>query len=372
MSSRTHRAFTLIELLVVIAIIAVLIALLLPAVQAAREAARRSQCTNNLKQLGLAIHNYLSQQNCFPPIVENLSTPAYNATGDPWPLDWTATILPQMEQSPLYNALNFSLCGGTSPPDPSNSTVMYTKVSTLLCPSENLKVASYAPQAFKNYVASMGGPPVIYAWTGVIAPMQPSLNSYPGQATGYINGNCASFGVEGITDGTSNTAMLSETLVGSGPAANLVTISNTQRPTTYLFPVGQNLAVDQGPPGSTAALNFVQACKGLPGSTVAFGTLTPASGNLWISGNTGCCLIWDAYNHWMPPNSMGCDNQNDGNTGGYAAVQDAVPPSSNHPGGVNMVMADGHVQFIKNTVGIQPWWSLGTRSGGEILGSDQF
>src|SRR5882757_3742434 len=104
------RGFTLIELLVVIAIIAVLIALLLPAVQAAREAARRAQCTNNLKQLGLAVHNYLSQQNTFPPLMGNISA-ANNITGaDPngvsWPLDWTASLLPQLEQQPLYNALN--------------------------------------------------------------------------------------------------------------------------------------------------------------------------------------------------------------------------------------------------------------------------
>ena len=103
MPIRNRRAFTLIELLVVIAIIAVLIALLLPAVQAAREAARRAQCVNNLKQLGLAMHNYNSQQNCFPPQVQNGGpTAVWNSTAvyfDPWPLDWTASILPQMEQS---------------------------------------------------------------------------------------------------------------------------------------------------------------------------------------------------------------------------------------------------------------------------------
>ena len=93
-----------------------------------------------------------------------------------------------------------------------------------------------------------------------------------------------------------------------------------------------NLAVDQGAAGTASALNFVNACKGLPGTTLAFGTLAPASGNLWISGNTGSTMIWDSYNHFLPPNSLGCDNQNDGNTGGYASVQDGFPPSSNHRG----------------------------------------
>src|SRR5271168_1332900 len=104
--SRRHvsRGFTLIELLVVIAIIAVLIALLLPAVQAAREAARRAQCVNNLKQLGLAVHNYLSQQNSFPPLIApfaNVNGPSA-ATGA-WPLSWAVAILPNLEQTQLFN-----------------------------------------------------------------------------------------------------------------------------------------------------------------------------------------------------------------------------------------------------------------------------
>jgi prepilin-type N-terminal cleavage/methylation domain-containing protein len=114
--TKNRRAFTLIELLVVIAIIAVLIALLLPAVQAAREAARRAQCVNNLKQLSLAMHNYISQQDVFPPVVQMGGLAVWSnfggATFDPWPLDWTASVLPQMEQTPMYNALNFTFACG--------------------------------------------------------------------------------------------------------------------------------------------------------------------------------------------------------------------------------------------------------------------
>jgi prepilin-type N-terminal cleavage/methylation domain-containing protein/prepilin-type processing-associated H-X9-DG protein len=371
-----ERGFTLIELLVVIAIIAVLIALLLPAVQAAREAARRAQCTNNLKQLGLAIHNYLSQQNAFPPLMGSISAANSNSGADPngvsWPLDWTASLLPQLEQQPLYNALNWSFGGGSAPPSIPNSTVMFTKVASMLCPSENMKVPSYPPQGYKNYVANIGGPPAFMTWTGILVPMQPDANNFPGIPTGFTNNNCGTFGVESVTDGTSNTAMLSETLLGSGPAGNTVTLSSTQRKTTYLFPSGMNIKVDLGATSGTNAQQFVQTCQALPGTTVAFGGLMPSNGNMWIAGNSNSTLLWDSYNHWLPPNSLGCDNQFDMNTAGWGSYSDGMPPSSNHPGGLNMCMADGHVQFIKNSVSLQAWWGLGTRNGGEIIGSDQY
>ena len=128
---RTRRGFTLIELLVVIAIIAILIALLLPAVQAAREAARRAQCTNNLKQLGLATHNYMTSAGDFPSLgpereLQRLGEHVYG-TGDglyydPWPLDWTASLLGQLDQMPLFNQLNFYVSSGWRGPAPSAGT----------------------------------------------------------------------------------------------------------------------------------------------------------------------------------------------------------------------------------------------------------
>ena len=372
MSRRLRRGFTLIELLVVIAIIAVLIALLLPAVQAAREAARRSQCTNNLKQLGLAMHNYVSQQGTFPPVVQNggknsvWGTPYF----DPWPLDWTASILPQMEQQPLYNALNFNFSSGFNGGDMQNTTVLATQVSSLLCPSENLKNPSNGPGTRKNYMANVGGPGMISAWSGMFTCLKDDAGSYAGC---YTNSNSGStFGFESITDGSSNTAMLSESLIGSGPPANQVTIGTNKRKSTYLFPTGLNIANDQGIAGVAQAMNFVNTCKSLPGATVGFGGLTPPNGNFWIAGNPGSCLMWDSYNHFMPPNSAGCDNANDGNTGGYATVPDAFPPSSNHPSGVNVGFADGSVRFIKDTININNWWAIGSRNLGEIVSADGY
>src|SRR5689334_19263871 len=162
-STRTRRAwagrgFTLIELLVVIAIIAVLIALLLPAVQAAREAARRAQCVNNLKQMGLGVHNYLSSQGVFPPIMGNwnLAAPATPLVGSgTWPLGWATSILPAMEQTQMYNALNYS----NGAQDPPNTTITYSKVNFYVCPSESLKNGPWpGVTSFMSYAANFGGP----------------------------------------------------------------------------------------------------------------------------------------------------------------------------------------------------------------------
>ncbi len=376
MPIRNRGAFTLIELLVVIAIIAVLIALLLPAVQAAREAARRAQCVNNLKQLALASHNYISQQGSFPPQVQNggigvWGTPYF----DPWPLDWTASILPQIEQQPLYNSLNFSVASSVGN-DLQNRTVLAAQVSSLLCPSENIRTPTQIVGGItstKSYHANVGGPSVIMSWTGIFTALQQDQYGLNGV---YTNGNCGPVDFASISDGSSNTAMLSETHIGAGLPANSVTLTTVNgRGDTYMWrPSGGQTTTgyDLGAAGGPIALAFVQSCLGIPGNTPAFGTLSPPNGNVWIGGNPGSCMMWDAYNHFMPPNTFACDSTTDGNTGGYASVPDAFPPASNHPGGVNVAFADGSVRFIKNSVNLQTWWSLGTRNGGELISADQY
>ncbi len=371
---RTRRAFTLIELLVVIAIIAVLIALLLPAVQAAREAARRAQCTNNLKQIGLAMHNYNSQQNCFPPQVQNGGYKSAWGGGiffDPWPLDWTASILSQMEQVPMYNSINFDFSAGVS--GPFNRTVLAQKVSSLMCPSEDMKIpAASSTNGWKSYHANVGGPSVIMSWTGMFTTLQ--TDAY-GQNGVYANSNCGVVDLSSVTDGTSNTCMVSETHLGSGNAAPVLLSAAQRRGDTYMWrPTGGQTTTgyDMGPAGVSIALAFVKSCQSIPGSSPAFGTLAPPNGNYWIGGNPGSCMLWDAYNHFMPPNTIACDSTTDGNTGGYGSVPDAFPPASNHPGGVNIVFADGSVHFIKNSTNLSTWWSLGTRNGNEVISSDQY
>ena len=203
------RGFTLIELLVVIAIIAVLIALLLPAVQSAREAARRAQCVNNLKQLGLAVHNYHSINNVVPADGMFLGAawgPCCASEGWGWAASWEVALMPNMEQQPLFNAFNFNRSADLPP----NYTVGFTQVSSLLCPSDSQKTRPSDPWGASSYHGNHGGPGILHNWSGTIVQ---NFTNYP-QAWWGADANMAFFGFESVTDGTSNTALFSEKLLG--------------------------------------------------------------------------------------------------------------------------------------------------------------
>jgi type II secretory pathway pseudopilin PulG len=365
----------LIELLVVIAIIAVLIALLLPAVQAAREAARRAQCTNNLKQLGLSVHNYLSQQNAFPPLFTNwnisgnalIPGPSTSNPEGPWPLGWGIALLPSLEQVQLYNSSNFSF---GSQDGPNLNTVSYIKVSSYICTSENVKTGPWIT-SFLNYAACFGGPACITAWNGVIVPMN-GTSTTGSQAYGSPNYvNYGSFGVEGITDGTSNTAMFSEKLVGvSVPGGGATVTTGSPYAKRVLFSVSSTFPTLNADAQSQAqALQYVQACKSLPGSSYAIGN-TAWTGACWTGSHAGT-LRFNAYDHINTPNGFSCTTtpqtgEDPGN------VTTAITATSNHPGGVNVGFDDGSVKFIKDTISPQTWWALGSRNLGETLSSDSY
>ena len=357
---RRRRAFTLIELLVVIAIIAVLIALLLPAVQAAREAARRAQCVNNLKQMGLGAHNYLSSNNVFPPFMGNwnllpsVATPLQGS--GTWPLGWAVAILPNMEASPLFNAVNFS--NGTQ--DPPNTTVSFAKVATYVCPSESITRGPWASSSYINYAANVGGPASIATNSGVIVPMNAGPNS---DCQCYTNSNSGSFGTEGVTDGTSNTAMFSEKLIGISGAGVSLSSNNARRVNFTVSAAGYT--TDSG--GSAAAQLFYSACRAVPGTAVSVGS-SLWNGAAWTGSHAGT-LRFNAYVHLNTPNGLTCTTSGGEDPG---TVTTAITAGSFHSGGVNVGMADGSVKFIKTSINPVTWWALGSRNQGEVISSDAY
>ena len=359
-----RRGFTLIELLVVIAIIAVLIALLLPAVQAAREAARRAQCTNNLKQLGLAVHNYISANNCFPNLMTNIPSAlaAPTSLAIQRPLSWAVSILPGLEQQPMYNAVNFTF-GATEAPN--YVTVTYAKLGALICPSENIGNGPLIP-SWSNYAGNIGGPSTFMQYGGPIVVMAADALGAPGGNTT----NAGTVNVQSVTDGLSNTAMFSEKLAGLSSTAQ-VTASSGADAKRVVFQLAAPVTSNNG--NMAQAVAVYNACKGVPSSSLPDKGNNQWNGMLW-SGSRWNTLRSVAYSHGMPPNSLSCQpvGTADGIVNPYWAgvFNTWITASSNHPGGVNAAMCDGSVRFVKDTIAYQTWWAVGSRSLGEVISSD--
>jgi len=353
----SRSGFTLIELLVVIAIIAVLIALLLPAVQAAREAARRSQCVNNLKQMGLAANNYLASYQTYP--LRNATNTLGNSANAIAPSSWgnfsgQAMMLPFMEQTAIYNACNFNLnpIPNFTPGSQMNSTVINAKIAAFFCPSDGQTITTGSGIRLNNYHGSMGT--TTDPWFG-------------GGASGIFSHTIACSVAE-VSDGTSNTIMWSEALLGnSNPRVNKRTgvgnINNTAA-AYALNPVAG--------PGMLSA-NVQTALSSCNGKwTTAAGTTADTSSNrgqYWGIGSPG----YTYFNTVITPNSSqypwsSC--RADTNSGSdYAAFINA---NSNHSGGVNACFADGSVHFLKDSINPTTYWALGTKAGGETISSDSY
>jgi prepilin-type N-terminal cleavage/methylation domain-containing protein/prepilin-type processing-associated H-X9-DG protein len=367
---KVRRGFTLIELLVVIAIIAVLIALLLPAVQAAREAARRIQCTNNLKQLGLGMANYESANNSLPSgIIFGTNAPPctqYGFGNNCQNTPWFPLMLPYIEQAPLYNSFNAAI--GIEGPGLLgfliNSTVYTTKIPSYQCPSDSSNAFSFAALSTAtggqtpalpwsvtkgNYGVNWGNTDYGQWTSGGALPalyrQSPfGFNGQGGTPTGPSLVRFAS-----ITDGLSNTEFMSEILQGS---------NNDLRGTIWVENGGAGSYMTRFTPNGM--LDILQ--QGLAGSNFDNVAGFGGSGN-YAPGSSppGPASLCES----QPVQQLACWTQ--GSEG-----REYVGSRSRHPGGVNTLFGDGSVHFMKNSISPQTWVALGTVNGGEVISSDSY
>jgi prepilin-type N-terminal cleavage/methylation domain-containing protein/prepilin-type processing-associated H-X9-DG protein len=363
-----RRGFTLIELLVVIAIIAVLIALLLPAVQAAREAARRSQCTNNMKQLGLGMHNYHQVNDCFPPG----GFPIYPSNGcNNCGASAHARMLAFMEQSAIYNAINFSvgvINDGTYNGQYPNSTATLARIASFLCPSSQeptwTMVSASAPlNTFRgpgnNYFGSVGS----------------SLDHAAQQTGGPPNGPIYYVGqlggvtaIRDVRDGTTNTIAFGEWKTGDGIQTQ-VTL-----PTDIIFvgayPAGttrNNGTLQMPNPTFVASFpKWLQMCAA--GMQADRTNHTSGLGEAWAFDLPGVTL----GNVLLPPNPQYPNCSTDTVASNTIFNPGMMGLSSWHPGGCNVLMCDGSVKFIKNSTANQVMWSLASKNQGEVIDASSY
>ncbi len=355
-TAKRASAFTLIELLVVIAIIAVLIALLLPAVQSAREAARRMQCVNNLKQLGLAMHNYESNNSVFPPQMVLTFNSAGTVT---WKSTWGASsrIAQFLEQGALANAMNFSV----KVSDASNSTAVSTQLSVFICPSEVNSVAATTTNATTGAVTTYGISN--YGWCEGIW-FTFGGPSMPGKNPGAFGPN-QSRSIANFQDGTSQTILAAEV-----------------KTYTQAYHDGGATPAPPGPAGMNAlpdvptVLASIAASPGAGYKIAAPPPGLPGGGHTkWSNGNS----FLDGFTTALPPNTKSPAGTNGLDTDVTSEDEDdggptysAVTSRSYHPGGVNVLFGDGSVKFIKNSIAVNTWRALSTVAGGEVVSADSY
>jgi len=310
---RRRSGFTLIELLVVIAVIAILISLLVPAVQKVREAAARTQCLNNLKQIGLACHNYEGAYKRLP--AGDSATNSFSSL---------TNLLPFFEQQTIYTQINFNVSSTAA-----TQTADSIPIPILVCPADPQGL-SMPPGFSGNSYAGNYGNTIMWGQNGSVA-----------NGVFYAGGVGCRFA--DITDGLSNTAAFCERLMGDW-SNGVVTVR-----TDLINPKGVNPATPDD------ALNFCNAADHTDPTLQWFSNF----GAYWIQGNQNTM-----YTHTSPPNGLPCAYPQN--------YTQTMPASSAHAGygGVNLLLCDGSARFVTNSISIGTWREIGTRNGGEPIGSD--
>ncbi len=308
-----RRGITLIELLVIIAIVGILTALLISAVMSAREASRRAECANHLRQIGLALASYSTDIGIYPQGVNGKGYSVHTM------------LLPYFEQTNIYNQLNFSaICHKSMLPDAVNATVAQFRVAVFLCPADPL-ISSRTAQT--SYAGNRGTGVQKYGYNGTFA----------FERTGPI-------GYSAFSDGTSTTAAMSEWVRGTQDQARPDQLHSTFETTETLADPEQ---FDR----------FVSECQSINPTTASVNRL--AKGSSWLRGDFSFTL----YNHSLGINEPTCTN-------GTAVQIGAWTAGSMHSRGCQTLFVDGHVQFLSSTTSLHVWRSMGSRAGGEVIGND--
>lgn len=302
---------TLMELLIVIAVIAVLAAAIFPAIQHARETSRRAKCLSAMRQFGVALHTYNDLFGCFPPGMAGKG------------LSSQATLLPYIDAVPIWQLLDPL----ASPTGAQNAPIAAMLVPLYQCPSDALSGTADGSGG-TNYAANFGTGTLASGFNGVFRPMH-AIAGIKLEPKGDL---MISAGL--VSDGLSHTAAISELLLGSPLVSNRVI---WQTP---------------GSPIMAQAL-FAASCSAMtfPAQSDGWGRGRP-----WIDGN----IHHTGYNHVLLPNLKSCTDGGAVQLGGYSAA-------SAHPGGVNLLRADGHASFVIDAIDASVWWGLGSRNGGEVL-----
>jgi len=340
-----RKAFTLVELLVVIAIIGILIALLLPAVQAAREAARRAQCLNNIKQLGLAAHNHEGALGSLPPGFRGKSI-----NGAPWYFDlWgtLALLTPYLEQTAVYNGIDLTqTMYQLTPPYGINSpTAVKAFVPIFMCPTDQMKSVCANEYAIDGELA-----PTNYAFcmgTGTTRGKTGWLGS-PYDADGVYYARSTTR-ITDIKDGSSNTVGISERLLGDGPESGTVA-SRAEINPQWMYVNPGYVETNDANCDSTLSINVAQRRM-----------------YTWVAGEPRCTM----YDHYYPPNDkthpdcvanfIGSDPTTLYTGHGLSTAR------SLHPGGVNVGLCDGSGRFVSESIDLAIWRALATRGNGDLV-----